>query len=651
MKGLTMRALCALVIIAALLGASTARANEPARKLVAVLDYLGGDYKNAVQNGKVANPDEYTEMQEFARRSLELFAELKASDKADKAGIEPAIKSLANHIANKADAKLISELTSDAKEKLIAAYSIVPYPKRFPSLANGKKIFDDNCAQCHGPSGYGDGPGRESMNPKSPPPANFHDPERMAGLSPFKAFNTASFGIEGTAMPSFSALSEEQRWEAAFYVLSLRFSAESAEAGGSLFQSRNDFKELTQIAALATDTDEQLMEKVQPYIPERSQAYEALAYLRRGILEKNTTDPLVAARALLRQASELYAKGEKEAAYQKAVEAYLDGFEMAEPTLFARDASFGRSLEGQFTQFRSAIKQGATTEEIQKRRLEIESRLDQASQIMTSADAFSGYYAFANSALIILREGLEAALILAAILAMLRVMGATQAIRYIHLGWILALLAGLLTWLATETVLTISGQHRESMEGFISVFAAMALFYVGYWLHTRAEAKKWQAFIQEKVRDVVSTKKILGLVGISFFAVYREAFEVVLFYQALWLQGEGYHTPVIWGFVIGSAALVLAAFAIFKLGLRIPLKYFFGATGTLLYIMAFIFAGNGIKELQAAGWIPSTPLHFPPQVPVLGIYPTLETIAAQGFMLFAFITTTFVMMRERQKIG
>jgi high-affinity iron transporter len=189
------------------------------------------------------------------------------------------------------------------------------------------------------------------------------------------------------------------------------------------------------------------------------------------------------------------------------------------------------------------------------------------------------------------------------------------------------------------------------MEGFISVFAAMALFYVGYWLHTRAEAKKWQAFIQEKVRDVVSTKKILGLVGISFFAVYREAFEVVLFYQALWLQGEGYHTPVIWGFVIGSAALVLAAFAIFKLGLRIPLKYFFGATGTLLYIMAFIFAGNGIKELQAAGWIPSTPLHFPPQVPVLGIYPTLETIAAQGFMLFAFITTTFVMMRERQKIG
>lgn len=649
--GFTTRGLGALIVISTLLGASTARADEPARKLVAVLDYLGSDYKNAVQGGQVANRDEYNEMQEFAKRSLELFAQLKTADKADRASVEPTIKSLARHIANKADAKLISELASEAKEKLIAAYHIIPYPKKFPSLADGKKIFDDNCAQCHGRSGHGDGPGRESMNPKTPAPANFHDPERMAGLSPFKAFNTASFGVEGTAMPSFSALSEEQRWEVAFYILSLRFSADSVKAGAALLQSKKGLNGLINTATLATHTDEQLLEKLKPYAMERSQADEALAYLRRGVLEKKIADPLIAARTLLGEASELYAKGRKEAAYQKAVEAYLDGFEMAEPALFARDASFGRSLEGQFTQFRNAIRQDATTEEIQKRRLEIERQLEQAAQMITAADAFSSYYTFANSALIILREGLEAALILAAILAMLRVMGATQAIRYIHLGWILALLAGLLTWLATETVLTISGQHRESMEGFISVFAAVALFYVGYWLHTRSEAKKWRAFIQEKVKDIVSTKKILGLVGISFFAVYREAFEVVLFYQALWLQGDSNHAPVIWGFAIGVATLVLASLAIFKLGLRIPLKYFFGATGTLLYIMAFIFAGNGIKELQAAGWVPSTPLHFPPQVPLLGIYPTLETISAQGFMLFAFITTTLLMMRERQKAG
>jgi high-affinity iron transporter len=262
---------------------------------------------------------------------------------------------------------------------------------------------------------------------------------------------------------------------------------------------------------------------------------------------------------------------------------------------------------------------------------------------------FAGYYAFLNSALIILREGLEAALILAAIMAMLRVMGAAHAVRYIHFGWILALGAGVVTWLAAQTVLTFSGQHRESMEGFISIFAAAALFYVGYWLHTRSEARRWQSFIQDRVQNVLSSKRILGLIGVSFFAVYREAFEVVLFYQALWLQNAEGHQAIIGGFLAGVVALLVATFAIFKLGVRIPLKYFFGITGTLLYIMAFIFAGTGINQLQAAGWVPATPLEFPPALPLLGIYPTLETLAVQALLLCAFIATSFWMGHERKK--
>jgi high-affinity iron transporter len=187
------------------------------------------------------------------------------------------------------------------------------------------------------------------------------------------------------------------------------------------------------------------------------------------------------------------------------------------------------------------------------------------------------------------------------------------------------------------------------MEGFISIFAAVALFYVGYWLHTRTEAKRWQAFIQDKVQNVLSKKSIFGLVGISFFAVYREAFEVVLFYQALWLQNENSHNAVLGGFATGVVALLAATLAIFKLGLRMPLKYFFGATGTLLYIMAFIFAGTGINQLQAAGWVPATPLNFPPPVPLLGVYPTLETLAAQALLLCVFIATSIWMILERRK--
>jgi high-affinity iron transporter len=486
------------------------------------------------------------------------------------------------------------------------------------------------------------------MNPKTPLPANFTDPERIGGLSPFKAFNAASFGIEGTAMASFAALTEEQRWQVAFYIFSLRFSDEASKAGKNLLQPKNVPADLQSVAVLATTNDEQLLEKLKAFGAQESEALNLLAYLRRGLLETTSSDPLLIARGLLREAIDLYGKGEKEKAYQKAVEAYLDGFELAEPALFAKDAAFGRNVETQLTQFRNAIKQGATIEDVQKRHAEIETQLDQAAQMLTRDDSFSGYYAFANSALIILREGLEAALIVTAILAMLRVMGANQVVRYVHFGWILALVAGGLTWLATETVLTLSGRHRESMEGFISVFAAVALFYVGYWLHTRSEARKWQAFIHEKVQDVVSTKRILGLVGLSFFSVYREAFEVVLFYQALWLQNEGNHGPVFWGLAAGLAALLLATFAILKLGMKIPLKYFFGATGMLLYLMAFIFAGNGIRELQASLWVPTTPLRAPEAIPLLGIYPTVETLAVQGLMVCAFIATSFGMAKERK---
>jgi high-affinity iron transporter len=643
------RRISVLALFAVLSCAQSVCAREQANRLVALLDYLGSDYKNAVQDGKILSQEEYGEMQEFAKRSLDLLVELKKAEQGDKAGIEQDLKTLSLHVENKADTKAVAELAQRAKDKLITAYKIVPYPRRLPALGEGKKLYLENCAQCHGETGKGDGTGRESMKPKTPLPANFTDPERMAGLSPFKAFNTASFGIEGTAMASFAALSEEQRWQVAFYVFSLRFSEDSAKAGAALIQSKKVSDELRTAAMLATHSDEQLLEQLKPLAGGKSEALNLLAYLRRGLLETKPSDPLSITRGLLREAVDLYRKGDKEKAYQKAVEAYLDGFELAEPTLFAKDAAFGRALEAQFTQLRNAIKQGGPADEILKRHGEIEAKLDHAAQILARDDSFTEYYAFTNSALIILREGLEAALILAAIIAMLKVMGATEVIRYIHLGWILALIAGGLTWLATETLLTLSGSHRESMEGFISVFAAIALFYVGYWLHTRSEARKWRDFIEQKVKTNISTRRILGLIGISFFAVYREAFEVVLFYQALWLQNETNHGPIVWGLAGGFAALILAAFAILKLGLKMPLKYFFGATGTLLYIMAFIFAGNGVKELQAALWVPTTPLRFPSQLPILGIYPTLETLAAQGTMVLAFVATSFWLANQSRR--
>lgn len=636
------------VIVVLLLAQSPALwAADEAKRVVALIDYIGGDYRNAVQGGKVVNADEYAEMTEFSARSLDLLKKLKAAE-GDKAGIENDLHTLAEHIKNKTGDEAVPQLVQQIKGRLVKTYKISTFPNSLPTYTAGRTVFLQNCAQCHGDRGKGDGPGRESMKPKIPPPANFTSAEFMAGLSPFKVYNTTSFGIDNTAMASFAALSDDQRWQVAFLVMALRFPAEASIAGEAWLKGKALPGDFTNVATLATSSDDDLTEKIKKSFPGAPNG-EILAYLRRGLLEKKSGDPLVIARTLLAEAATIYSQGDKEKSYQKAIEAYLDGFEMAEPALFAKDAVLGRSLEAQFTLFRNSIRQGVSVEEIQKQRQEIEARLDQAVQMLAETGDFSGYYAFLNSALIILREGLEAALILAAIIAMLRVMGAAHAVRYIHFGWFLALVAGVLTWLAAETVLTFSGQHRESMEGFISIFAAVALFYVGYWLHTRTETKRWHAFIEDKVQSVLSNKSIFGLIGISFFAVYREAFEVVLFYQALWLQNENSHNAILGGFGAGAIALVAVTFAILKLGLRMPLKYFFGGTGALLYIMAFIFAGTGINQLQAAAWVPATPVHFPPPVPLLGIYPTLETLAAQGLLICIFIATSLWMVWEQRK--
>ncbi|HWO42360.1 MAG TPA: cytochrome c/FTR1 family iron permease [Candidatus Eisenbacteria bacterium] len=636
--------LCSLVFL--LVGSAPLRAADEINKLVALVDYIGGDYKNAVASGKVINQLEYDEMLEFSTRALEIFGNVKAAEGGDKAGIEPQLREIAVHIKQKSGEQAVPRLANQVKERLIRTYNIVTYPKSLPDLEAGRIVYAENCAQCHGETGRGDGPGAESMQPKEPTPANFQDPELMSGLSPFKAFNTTTFGIEGTAMPSFSALGEEARWQVAFYVLSLRFQHEASARGAKLAASTKLPEQLTRVDTLATRTDEELGEELSRLFKRHSDTAAVLAYLRKGLLQDRRPDPLLAARAFLAQAVDLYEQGKRQEAYQKAVDAYLDGFELAEPALFSKDASLGREIESRFTEFRGAIRSGANPARIRELHTALDQKLEHVTRILSGSGTASEAYTLFNAALIIVREGVEAALIVSAIIAVLKATGALDAVRYIHLGWALALLSGIATWFVAQTVLTVGGAEREVIEGFTAILAALVLFSVSYWLISKAEAKRWQRYIQQKVKEALTARRVAALVGVSFLAVYREAFETVLFYQALWLQSPTAHGFVIGGFFLGVAILAVLVALIFKAGVKMPLRLFFGLSSALLYLLAFVFLGEGIKDLQATGWFSETPLAHAPELPWFGIYPTLETLLAQSLLLLAALAALFWLWRE-----
>jgi high-affinity iron transporter len=229
-----------------------------------------------------------------------------------------------------------------------------------------------------------------------------------------------------------------------------------------------------------------------------------------------------------------------------------------------------------------------------------------------------------------LREGLEAILVVAAIVALLVKAGRRDALPYIHAGWVSALVLGGVTWALASSVISLSGATRETTEGVTALAAAAVLLYVGFWMHGKAYSARWRAFIEARLGGAVSSRTKWALALVSFLAVYREAFEMVLFSQVLWLEaGADGRAGVGAGFVAAAITLVGLAWLAVRGGLRLPLGVFFGGTSALLALLAVVFAGKGVAALQEAGLLPVSPVGAP-ALPMVGLYPN-----AQGLMLQA----------------
>jgi len=329
---------------------------------------------------------------------------------------------------------------------------------------------------------------------------------------------------------------------------------------------------------------------------------------------------------------------------QTAVDAYMT-FEQVETSVRAKNPGLASELEGAFAWLRTRAVRADQAERhaIRERLLE---GLERAERVV--ADRPSPMSLLVASFFLMVREGFEAILIVAALMTFLTKAGAPERRRDVGRGAWAAVAASLLTWVLVELLFKVTPGQRETIEGATMLLAAVVLFYVSYWLLSKVEAAKWTAFVKGKMQSALSSGSGLALSTVAFLAVYREGFETILFYKALFTSaGPSGGVSVIAGIAAGAVGLVIVYLAINELGLRVAMKPFFTVTGIMLYYMAFVFAGKGIAELQSAQVLPLTVIDNAPRLPVFGIYPTVESLAVQGALLVLAIIAVIWAVRPK----
>ena len=577
------------------------------------------DYPGAVQSGKVLDQGEYDEQVEFATGVRTMIAGLPA--RPERAALEATAAGLLAAIRDKRPGEEVAAISADLRRRIIDLYEVRVTPRQVPDLAPAAADFTTHCAVCHGAAGHGDGPGAKGL---TPPPADLTDAGRMGEHSLFGLYNTITLGIKGTAMTGFAPLSEAQRWALAFYVSTLATPPADRERGAALWQGGVGKSELRDLRALVMATPKEVAARSGP------DGAAVLAYLRGepAALAAGRESPIDFSARVLADSQAAYRRGDVAQAHQLAVTAYLEGFELIETQLGAVDSGLKTRVEAEMLRYRTLIQSRAPHEAVETQARTIATLLDLARERLDAA-RLSPVTTFTSALVILLREGLEAILVLAALVATLIKSGRREGLRYVHAGWIGALALGGVTWVAASYVVTVSGASREVTEGVTALVAAAMLLYLGFWMHRHSHAARWKAFIETRVRSALSGRTLWTLASISFLAVYREAFETVLFYQALWVEaGPGGHLAVGLGCVAGFVGLGLLAWLILRLGLRLPVGWFFGVGSALMAALAVVLAGKGIAALQHAGKLPVATLDLP-AIPSLGVYPTWQGVVTQ----------------------
>jgi high-affinity iron transporter len=605
------------------------------RRVAATAQLAAQEYRVGVPNGRVVASTEVAEARLFLQESRR-SAVLLPADVAPTAvkEIDSLISLVDKTVAPDSLESRVRRFTNTISTRLNVTLDEIP--AEMPSLSRGAEVYQANCASCHGSMGKGDGPMARGMEPK---PADLTADSALQDQSPLDFYRRVSIGVVGTAMPAFETrLPMEDRWAAAAYATLLRLPAPAGDVPPALraFPATARMSDSQLLAALGTHAARRQLAAVRSFQADASASANVAIFSRvRSQIDSTYT---------------LARKGDSSAS-TRAFDAYIT-FEQVERSVRAKNPKLAGDLEADFAALRARAAGGATTMELDGIRRQLEAGLENAER--TLGDDLSPANLFFQSFVIMVREGLEAILIVGALMTFLVKMGAARRKRDIHIGVGAALGASLLTALALETIFYVTPAKREALEGLTMVVATTVLFYVSYWLLSKMEVVKWNHFVKSKVQDALTSGSSLALASAAFLAVYREGFETVLFYKALFVSGgpTGGAMPILMGILIGAVVLVGIYVAISRFGVRLPLKPFFGVTSAFLYYMAFVFAGKGIAELQEGSLLPTTILTWAPRVPALGIYPTLESVVAQSILVVLLIVAliwTFVL--EPRKSG
>ncbi|CAL61710.1 putative cytochrome c, class I:Iron permease FTR1 precursor [Herminiimonas arsenicoxydans] len=616
--------------------AQDAATQDKAKQVWQVLDYLAVDYGAAVQGGLVVSKNEYAEMQEFSENAEKQLASLPktaaSSDLLLKAG------KLRKLIANKASADEVASLSRALATQVLQIYPVPLSPSKAPDLGRGSALYQANCASCHGAQGHGDGPLAAQLNP---PPIALSGHDRAKERSVFSLQQIISHGVAGTSMPSFAQLSEDDRWAIAFFASTLSYSDADRKTGKAAWASDAAIRGVLPNLSALTQVSEKALSKQLP-----STAGPVLAYLRSepNIVIASDEDSLALAKTKLSESIRALESGDKGNASRLALSAYLDGFEIAEPALAAKNKQLFDDLEKGMGAFRAIVNRGQI-DEAKAAEQNLQGLLSQAQDALVNATddplaTFLGAFA------ILLREGLEALLVVVAMVAFLKKADRRDVLKYVHAGWVTALAGGGVTWAIATYLVDFSGASREMTEGFSAIFAAVVLLAVGIWMHQKSMAGRWQAYVKEKLSSALNRRSALMLFVLSFVTVYREVFETVLFYAALWTGANGGY--MLLGMGAGIVILAIVAVILLRTSARLPISQFFAASSALVAILAFVMVGKGVAALQKVGVFEITPIAFP-QIDLLGIYPTMQTVVSQLFILTVIIASVIYNVRSAKK--